>query len=143
MAIHMTCIVTRSAFPLSFACCCLLPPFLLILFFPLPLSIPQATKEAQLIFGFFALKNTFADSAEFVTENNGVNNQPATPCPPELEALQGRCAVHEGLRAIMDRHDFADHKKKGGPSPVQRSDDLLVCLTIMHSMSVMCLTLFV
>mmetsp|Transcript_18697 Transcript_18697/g.31152 ORF Transcript_18697/g.31152 Transcript_18697/m.31152 type:complete len:613 (+) Transcript_18697:17-1855(+) len=73
----------------------------------------KATKEAQLIFGFFSLKKSFADSAEFVTEYNGVNNQPATPCPSELAAVEGACDLDEALRKVMATHNPADYKKKG------------------------------
>lgn len=66
-----------------------------------------------MIFGFFTLKKTFAESAEFVTEYNGVNNQPATPCPPELEVLEGACGLDETLRSVVATNNPADHKKKG------------------------------
>jgi hypothetical protein len=85
----------------------------------------QATKDAQLIFGFFALKKSFVDSAEFVTEYNGVNNQPATPCPAELQGLPGACSLDGELRAVMDRHNVEDHKKKGegGAAVVAREEE--------------------
>ena len=76
----------------------------------------QATKEAQLILGFFNLKKTFVDSAEFVLEHNGVNNQPPNPCPEDLKKIPGACQVDESLRKVLDSHNFADHKKKGEKS---------------------------
>lgn len=73
----------------------------------------KATREAQLMFGFYMLKNSFVGSSEFVSEHNGSDNRPVAACPSELTAMSGACSIEESLKTVMAKNNFADHKKKG------------------------------